>query len=104
MLGQKSALSVCATALATGCLIASLAESFSVLLTGRCLQGIGMGGVTAVTDIIVTSMVPLRFRGQWFAFISVPWAVGTVAGPIFGGAITKKVSWVRLTKLLHRFL
>lgn len=81
--------------LAVGCLLAALASHFPVLLSGRCLQGIGIGGVTAVTDIIVTDIVPLRLRGQWFAFISVPWALGTVTGPILGGAIVEATSWVR---------
>src|SRR5271156_6388755 len=53
-----------------GSLIGALANNFTMLLVGRCIQGIGGGGVIALTEIVVTDLVPLRFRGQWFGVIS----------------------------------
>jgi len=38
-------------------------------------------------------MIPLRLRGQWFSGISSMWAIGTVAGPLVGGALAQKVTW-----------
>lgn len=35
-------------------------------------------------EIVVTDLVPLRIRGQYYSFISSMWAVGSVAGPILG--------------------
>ena len=94
MLGRKGALTLSAAALAIGSLIAAVAQNYATIITGRSLQGIGAGGISAVTDIIVTDIVPLRFRGQWFAFISVPWAIGTTIGPILSGILTKYGLWV----------
>lgn len=37
-----------------------------------------------MVEIIVTDLVPLRIRGQYYSFISSMWAVGSVAGPILG--------------------
>jgi MFS family permease len=32
-------------------------------------------------------------RGQWFAFVSSAWAIGTVTGPLLGGGFSQNVTW-----------
>jgi MFS family permease len=59
-----------------GAIVAAVANNFTVILVGRSIQGIGGGGIITLTEIIVTDMVPLRLRGQWFSFISSAWAIG----------------------------
>lgn len=76
-----------------GSIIGALANDFTILILGRCIQGIGGGGVIALTEIVVTDLVPLRFRGQWFGVISGTWSVGSVTGPIIGGVFAQSVSW-----------
>ncbi len=76
-----------------GALVAALASNFTVLLIGRSIQGIGGGGLMALTYVIVTDMVPLRDRGKWFSIISLQWAVGSVTGPVIGGAFAEKSTW-----------
>jgi MFS family permease len=78
-----------------GALVAALSNGFGTLLVGRSFQGIGGGGLIALTEILVTDMVPLRLRGQWFGIISGMWSIGSVTGPIVGGAFAQKVTWVR---------
>ena len=70
-----------------------MANDFGVLLVGRSFQGIGGGGLIALTEILVTDMVPLRLRGQWFGIISAMWSIGSVTGPIVGGAFAQEVTW-----------
>lgn len=53
-----------------------------------------MGGMIALSEIIVTDIVPLRFRGQYLAYVSIAWAIGTVAGPVIGGGLAESSSWV----------
>ena len=76
-----------------GAIVASVSHSFGPLLVSRSLQGIGGGGLIALTEIVVTDLVPLRLRGQWFGFISAMWSVGSVTGPIVGGAFSQNVTW-----------
>ena len=64
------------------------------MLIGRSIQGIGGGGIIALTEIVVTDLVPLRLRGQYFGIISGMWSLGSVAGPILGGGFSQNVSWV----------
>lgn len=63
-----------------GALMGALAKNFTYMLVGRSIQGIGGGGIIVLSEIIVTDLVPLRYRGNWFAIIAAMWAVGTVSG------------------------
>ncbi|KAB5578466.1 major facilitator superfamily transporter [Coniochaeta sp. 2T2.1] len=76
-----------------GSLIGGLAGNFTVLLVGRTIQGVGGGGITVLTEVIVTDLTPLQFRGQWYSMISGMWAIGTVFGPLIGSGFAENVSW-----------
>ena len=78
-----------------GSVVAGLANDFTNMLIGRSIQGIGGGGIIALCEIVVTDLVPLRLRGQYFGIISGMWSVGSVTGPILGGGFAQNVSWVR---------
>jgi MFS family permease len=93
-IGRKGALAASVTCLAAGSLAATVAQDFTILIVGRTLLGVGIGGVIALSEIIVTDIVPLRFRGQYLAYVSIAWALGTVAGPVVGGGLAKSSSWV----------
>ena len=76
-----------------GAILAALASNFTVLLVGRTIQGIGGGGIISLTEVLITDLVPLRERGTWFGYQSEVWAVGSVTGPIIGGAFAQNVTW-----------
>ncbi|KAF2739185.1 MFS general substrate transporter [Polyplosphaeria fusca] len=91
--GRKPLVYVSLLLFLAGCITCALADNFTVILVGRSIQGVGGGGVIALTEIIITDMVPLRERGKWFSFISGMWAIGTVAGPLTGGGFSQSVTW-----------
>ncbi|KAF2253237.1 MFS general substrate transporter [Trematosphaeria pertusa] len=91
--GRKPLIYLSLVLFAAGAIIAALANNFTVILVGRSIQGVGGGGIIALTEIVVTDMVPLRERGKWFSLISGMWAIGTVAGPLLGGGFSQNVSW-----------
>ncbi|KAK3372573.1 major facilitator superfamily domain-containing protein [Podospora didyma] len=92
--GRKAALSTAVAFLTIGSLLGTLATNgFVLMVVARCIQGLGIGAVTAVTEIIVTEVVPLRLRGKWLALISVAWAAGTVSGPLQGGLLAEATDW-----------
>lgn len=64
------------------------------MLIGRSIQGVGGGGLISLSEVIITDLVPLRWRGQYFGILSAMWSVGSVTGPILGGGFSEKVSWV----------
>lgn len=81
-----------------GTLVAGLSKNFTHMLVGRSIQGVGGGGLIALSEIIVTDLVPLRLRGQYFGILSAMWSVGSVTGPILGGGFSQEVSWVSDTQ------
>lgn len=90
--GRVQMVMIAITLFFAGVMMAALAKDFSLLLTGRTIQGIGGGGIIALTEIMVTDMVPLRYRGQWAGIIGGMWAIGSVSGPVIGGAFAE-VQW-----------
>lgn len=62
-------------------------------LVGRSIQGIGGGGILTLGEIIVTDLVPLAVRGAWFGYLGSMWAIGSVTGPLMGGAFAQNVTW-----------
>ncbi|KAI9866654.1 MAG: hypothetical protein M1813_001206 [Trichoglossum hirsutum] len=91
--GRKPLILAALVFFTAGSIISGLAHNFTVMLVGRTIQGVGGGGVIALTEVIVTDLVPLRERGKWFGFISGVWALGSVTGPVIGGAFSQNVSW-----------
>lgn len=44
-------------------------------------------------EVMITDLVPLRERGKWFGFLSSTWAIGSVSGPLIGGAFAQNGLW-----------
>jgi MFS family permease len=82
--GRKPLIYVSLAFFLAGAVVAAVARNFTVVLVGRSIQGVGGGGIIAMTEIVVTDMVPLRERGKWLAVLTGMWSIGTVAGPLLG--------------------
>src|SRR6478609_7245246 len=70
-----------------GSVMAGLSETIPLLLTARVIQGIAMGGLTALAQAIIGSMIPPRDRGKYSGYMGGVMAVGTAGGPLLGGFI-----------------
>ena len=74
-------------------LCAPIANDITTLLAGRSIQGIGGGGIITLSQVIYADIVPLRQRPKYLAMVLGTWAVGSVAGPLVGGAFVDRLSW-----------
>lgn len=72
---------------------AGLAQGPGTLITFRVFQGIGMGGLTALAQVIMAAMISPRERGRYSGYLGATFAVATVGGPLLGGVITD-TSWL----------
>jgi EmrB/QacA subfamily drug resistance transporter len=70
-----------------GSLIAALAPNMQVLIGARVVQGLGVGGLTALVQVVIATMVSPRERGRYSGYIGAVFAVATVSGPLIGGLI-----------------
>jgi MFS family permease len=92
--GRRPLVLVALTLFFVGTVVCSVANNFTYMLVGRSIQGVGGGGLIALSEVIVTDLVPLRLRGQYFGILSAMWSVGSVTGPILGGGFSQDVTWV----------
>ncbi|MGK5629671.1 MDR family MFS transporter [Streptomyces sp. URMC 123] len=71
-----------------GSVVAGLSENTGMLIACRVVQGIGVGGLTALAQIIMAAMISPRERGRYSGYLGATFAVATVGGPLIGGVIT----------------
>ncbi|MBF6214724.1 MFS transporter [Nocardia puris] len=70
-----------------GSVLAGVAHNVPVLLAARVIQGVGMGGLTALVVAIIGSIVAPRERGRYSGYMGAVMAVSMSGGPILGGVI-----------------
>ncbi|MEQ4519504.1 MFS transporter [Pseudarthrobacter sp. B907] len=70
-----------------GSVMAGFSETIPLLLTARVIQGVAMGGLTALAMAIIGSIIPPRDRGKYSGYMGAVMAVGTAGGPLLGGFI-----------------
>lgn len=90
---QKTLVQVALVIFAAGSLIAGLAPSMEVLIGARAIQGLGVGGLTALVQVVIASMVPPRERGRYSGYIGATFATATVSGPLIGGLLVDVAGW-----------
>ncbi|OQE42351.1 hypothetical protein PENCOP_c004G04887 [Penicillium coprophilum] len=91
--GRRWMLIISVVIFSLGSGMAGGAKNTGLLIAGRTIQGIGGGGINTLVDIVICDLVPLRQRGKYVALMAAVWAVGTVIGPVLGGAFAQYVSW-----------
>jgi len=70
-----------------GSVAAGLAPNVPFLIGCRVVQGLGMGGLTALVQAIMGSIIAPRDRGRYSGYMGAVMAVSTVSGPLLGGVI-----------------
>ncbi|THV66186.1 putative MFS transporter [Aureobasidium pullulans] len=102
--GRVPILVICACCFLVGIIVSGFAQGASAMLTGRIVQGVGGGGLILLNDIVITDLVPLSQRGNYFGIIGSVWALGSVSGPVIGGALAHKASWLTDYSACHAAL
>ncbi|MFB8771952.1 MFS transporter [Streptomyces broussonetiae] len=71
-----------------GSAAAGLSQNPGTLITFRAVQGIGMGGLSSLAQIILAAMISPRERGRYNGYLGATFATAMVGGPLIGGVIT----------------
>ncbi|KAL8848058.1 MAG: hypothetical protein Q9221_006918 [Calogaya cf. arnoldii] len=91
--GRRPLLLLAVTLFTVGSIVCAVSRNFTMMLVGRSIQGTGAGGILALTQILITDLIPLRERGRYFALFNIVWAIGSVSGPLIGGALASANAW-----------
>ncbi|NUT07215.1 MAG: MFS transporter [Hamadaea sp.] len=76
-----------------GSIVAGLAHNAGQLIAARAFQGIGVGGLQALVQVVIAAMIPPRERGRYNGYLGGVMAFATVGGPLLGGVIVD-TSWL----------
>lgn len=79
--------------LAIGCLLSSVAQSFEVFITGRCITGIGASGIFTISIIVVLELTSSKGRGLAIGLLNTGYTVGVAVGATAAGALLPHVGW-----------
>ena len=78
---------------AVGCAVSAAAPTMPILLIGRLLQGLGGGGLTAMSFIAMNRLFPPRQMARVMGLISVLWGTAAFLGPLIGGVFAQHLGW-----------
>ncbi|MFF7262953.1 MFS transporter [Streptomyces sp. NPDC008159] len=71
-----------------GSAAAGLSQNAGMLIGFRAVQGVGMGGLSSLAQIILAAMISPRERGRYNGYLGATFATAMVGGPLVGGVIT----------------
>jgi len=78
-------------------IVATAAAGFSTnpetLIAFRAVQGIGAGGLAALSQVIMADIISPRERGRYMGLFGAVMAVATIGGPLLGGVIADGWGW-----------
>jgi len=76
-----------------GCIVSAIAPDMPIVLAGRLAQGLGGGGLMALTFVAANRLFPRPLMAQVMAAISVVWGASAFPGPLVGGIFAEIGFW-----------
>jgi EmrB/QacA subfamily drug resistance transporter len=91
--GRKRVFQAAIVLFLIGSVISGAAQDMVTLIIARGIQGMGGGGLMALSMIIIADIVSPRERGRYQGYTGAVFATSSVAGPLLGGFFTDSLSW-----------
>ena len=91
--GRKLPLYVAFLLFGVGSVVFSCAKSLQAIIAARVLQGSGCGGIDVLNEIIAADITTMPERAFYLGLMSIPFALGSVLGPILGALFDQYMSW-----------
>ncbi|WP_116948305.1 MFS transporter [Jiangella endophytica] len=93
-MNKKLLVQLSITVFVIGSVLAGFSQSTEGLIGFRVLQGLGLGGLQALVQIVMASIVSPRERGRYMGYFGAVMAVATVGGPLLGGfLVDSSLGW-----------
>ncbi|KAJ7210523.1 iron permease [Mycena pura] len=88
--GRRAVVLVAIALFCIGSALSGAATSINFLIA---IQGLGAGTITALTQIIIADLVPLKERGSFNGVMALAWGIGGGSGPVIGGSLAERGQW-----------
>lgn len=76
-----------------GSVLCGAAQDMFQLIVFRGIQGVGGGGLMAMTFVIMGDIISPRERGRYAGYFTGVFAMSSVIGPLVGGFFVDQISW-----------
>jgi EmrB/QacA subfamily drug resistance transporter len=93
LFNKKTLVQAAIVVFVAGSLLSGFSQDTGQLIAARAFQGIGVGGLQALVQVVIAAIIPPRERGRYNGYLGAVMAVATVGGPLLGGLIVD-VSWL----------
>ncbi len=91
--GRRRMLVLSLSVVIGGAAICIAAGSLPALIAGRFIQGLGGGGLMALSLALVGELVPARDRGRYHGYLATVNICASTLGPLIGGLLTEHLGW-----------
>jgi EmrB/QacA subfamily drug resistance transporter len=93
LLGRRRLYELAIVTFMAGSVCCGAAQSMSMLIAARLLQGVGAGGIFTLTMTIMGDVLSPRERGKYQGYMVSVYSVATVLGPLVGGLLVDHATW-----------
>ncbi|SFW85532.1 MDR family MFS transporter [Amycolatopsis australiensis] len=93
LFNKKTLVQVAIAIFVAGSMISGFSQDTGQLIAARAFQGVGVGGLQALVQVVIAAIIPPRERGRYNGYLGAVMAVATVGGPLLGGLIVD-VPWL----------
>jgi EmrB/QacA subfamily drug resistance transporter len=93
LFGRKLVFQAAVLFFIAGSVLCGLAQSMTMLVASRALQGVGGGALMVTAMALIGEVIPLRDRGRYQGALGAVFGVTTVIGPLLGGFFTDHLTW-----------
>jgi EmrB/QacA subfamily drug resistance transporter len=93
LFSKKALVQISIVIFVLGSVLCGLVQNTPQLIAARAFQGLGMGGLQALVQVVIAAMIPPRQRGRYNGYLGGVMALATVGGPLLGGVIVD-TSWL----------
>lgn len=76
-----------------GSVLCGFAETMTMLIIFRFIQGFGAGAVMPIASTIVGDIYTMEERAKIQGYLSSVWGISAILGPAIGGILVQYVSW-----------
>lgn len=91
--GARNAMLGAGFVVMVGGLVSAMAPGVTLILAGRCIQGLGEGVLIALSYVITRELFDNRLVPRVFGTLAATWGGAVFFGPLVGGVLTELFSW-----------